>query len=231
MELERSRRTDGYNFEPALKIHIEKTRLIESLIKKFRLPPPFRILLENPFYSDANGLYFAPYRIDPQAIPVEKGEFEHPHIAGKPLEELTITIYGRLSTEDWKGLKERIERLQDIAFDQEEIRPFRRSKNINEKVEIVKEMAQRKRKKTREEIIHGSYVDLVEKARRGTLTASEKRHLVKLNPGSVREITEGLNSADVAVKLTRRGKAKDKGAAVRQALSRFNKAKKRREGR
>ncbi len=227
MELEQSRRTDGYNFEPAIKIHIEKMRLIEGLIKKFHLPPPFRNILENPFYPEANGLYFAPYRIDPQVIPVAKGEFEHPRISGEPLDSLTVTIYGRLSTEDWASLKERIERLQDVAFDTEAIHPFRRSKNIDEKVRIVKEMATRKPRRVRKENVEHNYIDILEKSM-GKLSISKKREFSKLHPWSVRKVIEnGRSSADVASQLGRRSKSKDKGAAVRKTLSRFKNAKKR----
>jgi hypothetical protein len=228
MALEKSRRADPYDYDLAFKILIEKQRLINGLIEKFHLPPPFRIILENPFNPDANGLFFAPYRIDPQTIPVEKGEFEKPRIAGKSLDELTVTIYGRLSTEDWKTLKERIERLQDIAFDSEAIRPFRRSKNIDGKVKVVKEMATRKPKRVHEEVVQHNYMAILMKQNNKELSTSEKRRLAKLNPRSVQKVIEkGRSSADVAAQLGRRSKGKDKGAAVRKTLSRYKNAKKR----
>jgi hypothetical protein len=226
MELDRLGRIEPYDFSRSSEILILKQQLVNLLIKKFKLPPPFRIILGNPFNPDANGLFFAPYRIDPQVIHVKKGEFEHPRIAGEPLDELTVTIYGRLSTEDWRTLKERIERLQDIAFDSDAIRPFRRSKNINEKVRVIKEMATRKPKRTREEIVQGSYIDHVMKSKKGKLSVSEKRTLIKLNPESVEKIIDGKTSADVAIQLNRHSKAKDKGAAVRKTLSRFKNAQK-----
>lgn len=227
MELERLGRIDPYDFDRSFKILILKQQLINLLIKKFKLPPPFRFILEKPFNPDVNGLFFAPYRIDPQAISVNKGEFEKPRIAGEPLDELTVTIYGRLSTEDWKTLKERVEHWQDVAFDPEAIRPFRQSKNIDEKVRLVKEMGTRKPKRVREEVVQHNYIDLVAKSKKGKLSASEKRKLVKLNPRSMRHVIEGKNSADVAAQLGRRSKGKDKGAAVRKTLSRFKNAKKR----
>ncbi len=227
LELDRLREAEPYNFEPVIKIQFEKMHLVDYLMKKFHLPPPFRHLLENPFNPDANGLSFAPYRIDPQTIPVEKGEFKNPRIAGGPLDELTVTIYGKLSTEDWKTLKERIEELQKIAFSQEALRPFRQSKNIDEKVRIVKEMASRKRRRVREEIVKGSYVDRVDKAKNGKLSVSEKRKLIRLNPQSVEHIVEGKDSADVATQVGKQSKGNDKGAAVRQTLSRHKRAGKR----
>ena len=207
-----------YDHDLALRILWDKERLASAMMEKFHLPPHFRYFLHEPLSIGSKELFFVPYRIDPQVVRVEKGNGK-PRIAGECLDHLTVTIYGKLSTEDWKSMKERIERLQDICFDPRVLKPFRRSKDLDTKIKIAREMRVRVPKRTHEKLVEGGYIDILTK--RGGLSAAEIKTLKKKNPGSVELVSEGKSSADIAAVLGRKSKSKDKGSAIRKAFSRY----------